>query len=211
MGNICSSTDIKSKRSNNDAAKKKKCKAANPAAKPKGGKVKSAPVTGKKSATPAEQPTVNPLGLTEGDGKPSGIVDSKHVQRVRAESLAGRSGEVSGKLSPKPPQAKLKDVEQLSDAKLGLIRGWIDIIDKTALLDPQDVIGQQRRLSRSESNSSSSRQTSILTFASIDKKEEPVNGSMAVEHKSRSSDDPNGISGSLISNKVVPRCVGPVK
>jgi hypothetical protein len=82
-----------------------------------------------------------------------------------------------------------KDFEQLSDAKLGLIRGWIDIIDKKELLDPQDVAGYQRRVSLASANA---RRASILdSVAKAEITEQPnvANGSMAVEREVDEHDD----------------------
>lgn len=46
--------------------------------------------------------------------------------------------------------ATVKDHDTLSTNKIAIIRGWVDMVDKTELLDPQDVNGFNRQVSAKE-------------------------------------------------------------
>ena len=201
MGNICSSVADKStraekrsgskKRKNKSAVNKKSSKAAvgkkQLEVAPSSHTVNTAKPKGRKQSVESDKTkAVNPL-LEDSQAALSSITGSD--RRSCPSQIAHKSSDTSNSAvrqpvtSPKPPG---KDYEPLSSAKLSLVTGWIDMIEKQGLLDPQDVVGQERKASKS-----SFRRGSILDSvakAEIEPDRAAPNGSMRVEQtQSRSS------------------------
>jgi hypothetical protein len=190
MGNICSSAEPKAKKGKSQNSKQKKRKASAKAeSTPKN--VKGPSKKGKKGTpAPAEQHHANPLLLKD---------DSSQLSSIASSEKTGLHNKSSADLPKAAPQQP-KDFEQLTEAKLSLIRGWIDASDKKELLDPQDVAGYQRRMSRQSSSSNSGpmriRRASILesvAHAEIAQELVAANGSLRVEKTHSSGEGENSL------------------
>ena len=198
MGNVCSATESRSTRSAKKSSTKKQrkkpveVKRAKKASKGQEQPISVVPAADQGQEQQRDAKARNPL-LEESRSVLSSITGSDRKSSV-SQLQQKNSDSSTANLPPAspiaPPTRAGKDFEPLSAAKLSLVRCWIDVIEKKALLDPQDVAGYQRLSSKT--SSFSARRGSILESvakAQIEPDQAPAGGSLRVEQNpSRSSE-----------------------
>ena len=191
MGNICSTVEGKTKRGakagntkKQKADRKRQSTTSTAKSSPKGKNAIVPPGTTshKAPATQFDVPSAEVPNPLHDDSRTrlSSITESSHSDLRSIRSQLQRKADAQQQQA----SAAQKDTPLLSDAKLGLVRSWIDVIEKRNLLDPQDVTGYERRhsggiLSKPVSNKRGSIALSIQT-AEIRAEPGSQPGSMAV-------------------------------
>ena len=173
MGNICSTDDTKAKPGKKSG--------------PRHGKKKKK-VVKKISDEAVENAGTVSLTSPTADVNPLVVTDPPDRQQTSESGDANQrsSSSLRRQLSDIPRAKVTQDFEPLSEAKIGFVRAWVDMINKTDLRDPQDVMGYERQVAmRSAEDVEERRRSSILQTlrkAQIESEHRGHNSSMDVEH-----------------------------